>query len=365
MQKLFNSHWFLVAVFLYIIPSFFLPAIFDVQLFETVGVKILERTDFYTFDRPTHATFPFLPLLVWPYALFHFLSLQTGLDFVIFVRLMVILFVFATALMVPQKTRVWILFNPIVYMTSAVHGQADMILIFFALLSIHLESLKKSFLAGFFMAISTFVKNWSVIFLPLMFFTSKNKVPWVFGFLGIASVLLGVYIRFFHSNLNYILEAFFSHAGGAPGYWGITGILNLLGFSTTTVFEKSIFILATTFSILYLWILIKRLDVKLSILLLVLVFIVVTPGWGMQYAAWPIPFALLTNQVSKVKVYTFLGSIYLLVSYFQTYAYQFRLFADSFEILTKLSILLAVPLWLFTVYWFATLIYNSANGQDS
>ncbi len=365
MQKLFNTYWLLIAAFVYLIPSFFLPGILDVKLFETVGIKILERTDFYAFDRPTHATFPFLPLLVWPYALFHFLARLTGVEFVVFVRLMVIVFVFGMVFFLPKPTRKLFLFNPIIFMTVALHGQADMIVIFFTLLSVHFANIKKGFLSGFFMAISMFVKNWSVIFLPLMLVKVKNKLLWILGFLGTAGVLLGVYIRLLHSNLTFIFEAFFSHAGGAPGYWGLTGILNLFGFPSSRVFDLSMFILVITFGLLYFWVFLKKLDLKLSMLLLVLGFLVVTPGWGIQYAAWPIPFALFANQRHKLKIYTVIGTFYVLASYLQTYAYQFNLFVDFLRIMNKFSIILGIPLWFFTIYWLASLIYNSADGKDN
>ena len=64
----------LLALVIYLIPAFYLPTIPDVGLFETVGIKLIERVDFYAFDGNNHGTFPFLPFMNWFYAVAHILS---------------------------------------------------------------------------------------------------------------------------------------------------------------------------------------------------------------------------------------------------------------------------------------------------
>ena len=350
---------------MYVIPAIYLPAVSDVALFETVGVKVLERTDFYAFDRPNHATFPFLPLFVWIYAIFHYLSVATGIPFVVFVRLLVILCIFGIVRLLPKETRLLFLFNPVVFIVSAHHGQADMAVALFAMLSVVAGAGKKTghLMSGIYMSISVFVKNWSVILIPLFLLRLKS-LSWSLGFLAASFFMLGFYIRVMHANPKYIYESFVSHSGGAPGYFGVTGVLRLLSFVQPEfgkwilyVFDKSVYILIVAFTITYLFIIFKKFDIKKSILLLVLSFLIVTPGWGLQYASWVLPFAAFLghSQVNKIRMYSLLAFTYLSVSYLSFFYYDFNF--------STITILLGIPVWIFAIWWFLGLLFTRGKSD--
>lgn len=338
----------LIISLVYIIPAFFLPAISDVALFETVGIHIAMRDDFYAFDRPTHGTFPFLPLMTWIYGLFHMLSVYTGINFVVFVRLFVILFVVLTTILIRKFGRnPWLLIlNPITFLVVVLHGQVDAVLIFFVLAAIYnFEKPTKSSIA---LALSLLVKNWSIIFAPLFLIQRQKLSHLLLGIIGFALTIgffLLLHIRWFHSKPELFLETFTSHLGGSPGYFGYTAILNVLGFDSFAQFldNETTIILGAAFLAAYFISFVKKLNLVKSALLVVLTFLVFTPGWGLQYTFWILPFAIVAGESRKIIIYTLLATPYL------SLAYLFLILKSDLQLA---PIILGLPLWIFFVWWF-------------
>ena len=367
-----NLKLWILAFAIYFIPAFYLPVIQDVGLFETVGIKLLERVDFYAFDGPNHGTFPFLPFMNWFYAISHVLSKETDLPFIFFVRLLMIAAVFGTTILIGKLNRVkgvkkdqlFFLFNPVNLLVFSLHGQADILLIFFTLFSVFfLTSKKKSaFKSAVLMAISVLIKTWSIIFIPLFLIKLKNFpqiVTWLLTLIFIIGLTTSLYVKLFHSSFSLITETLNSHVGGAAGFWGYTGLLNLISklipsasLLINTLERNAIYSLIIAFGVIYFVIIKKHTPLLTSMVIFLLTFKLVSPGWGLQYTAWILPFAVARGMSKDFKTYSLLAILYLSLSYLL--AVPSSQLQNQFLIFT--SIALGLIVWIYVIYWLVQLI---------
>jgi len=184
-NKFFGPIIFLILLFHFITAFALGGEVGDVRLFASAGYAFYNKVDIYWVDQ-THGTYPFFPFMIYPYALFWYLSDKLPfVTFSFFVKLLLIPIIFLTSSLIAKILRqkgltkhksrlVQLLFltNPIVFLTITFHGQADILLIFFFIWSIYL--LKECFLSGILMVLSVLTKTWSIIFLPLVIFRIKS-----------------------------------------------------------------------------------------------------------------------------------------------------------------------------------------------
>src|SRR3989344_1228744 len=367
-----NLKLWILAFAIYFIPAFYLPVIQDVGLFETVGIKLLERVDFYAFDGPNHGTFPFLPFMNWFYAISHVLSKETDLPFIFFVRLLMIAAVFGTTILIGKLNRVkgvkkdqlFFLFNPVNLLVFSLHGQADILLIFFTLFSVFFFTSKKksAFKSAVLMAISVLIKTWSIIFIPLFLIKLKNFpqiVTWLLTLIFIIGLTTSLYVKLFHSSFSLITETLNSHVVGAAGFWGYTGLLNLISklipsasLLINTLERNAIYSLIIAFGVIYFVIIKKHTPLLTSMVIFLLTFKLVSPGWGLQYTAWILPFAVASGMSKDFKTYSLLAILYLSLSYLL--AVPSSQLQHQFLIFT--SIALGLIVWIYVIYWLFQLI---------
>lgn len=366
-----SSKLWLLAFLIYIIPALYLPTISDVGLFETVGIKLLERVDFYVFDGENHGTFPFLPFMNWFYALAHVLGKVTTLSFIFFVRLLMITAVFTTTIMIgklnksqdSKKDQLFFLFNPVNLLVVSFHGQADILLIFFVLASIFfLKQKHKSIVkSAVLMGLSILTKTWSVIFIPLFFIKIKEfskKCLWLLTQAVIIFLITGFYVRLFHSDFALLVETLTSHVGGAPGFWGYTGFMSLVSelipsvsWLINSLEDKARYILIFAFLVAFALIVKKRIPLLPSIVILLLTFKLATPGWGIQYTAWILPFAAVSGMTKSLKTYSYLAIPYVAFSYLLIITNH-----SNSEFLSIVSIAIGLPVWVYVIYWIVQLL---------
>lgn len=366
----------IAGLLLYLIPALYLPAIPDVALWETVGVKSLEGIDFYSFDRPTHGTFPFFPLMIWPHTLFHLISRTTNIPFVLFVRLLVTIFIIGIVFLIgkiinnqlmAKKMQALFLFNPVILLVTALHGQVDMIVAFFVLLTIYLLIIKKGSLlsSAICYGVSILVKTWSVIFLPLFFSVLKKDLKlWSFAVLGTIFSFVLLYMLVFFANPVYLAQAVLS-AGGGPGFWGYTAVINLLSEIFPSTVHLSVLlgqftalILLPIFSLAYFYIFRKNLSLIDSVVFLLLAFLIFTPRWGLQYSSWVLPFAAAAQFKNEINIYSLVASCYLALSY------SLLIIKDNLQIiepLTNIAMLIGLITWCFLILWFVHIIKTRTN----
>jgi len=342
--------------FFHLSTAFFLGGeVADVKLFATAGYALAHKIDIYWLD-PQGGTYSFFPLMIFPYSLFWYISDRLPiLTFSFLVKLLLIPVMFLTSRFFKSRIhRLLFLTNPVIFLTVTLHGQADLALIFFFILSIYY--LEKPAKAGIFMAISIMIKTWSVMFLPLVFFKLKSFRFWIS--FGISFLIIGFLYKFFvFSSWQRILTALIVHPSGSAGYWGITALLKLVWPSTVQFYSINRFwpLLA---SLVFGWWIAwkKKLTIFPAALLLILLTYVTTAGWGLQYSSWIIPFGILAQDFKKTNLYTLLSLPYLCIAYL-------GIAANAQVSPNNLVIFLSLPAWLFSIYWLTSFVKKQSRGN--
>ncbi len=346
----------------------------DVRLFATAGYSLAHKIDIYWLD-PQGGTYSFLPFLIYPYTLFWYLSEKTGLAFSFFVKLLLIPIIYLASLVIAKQLikqglpkyqakirQLLFLTNPIIFLTIIFHGQADILLIFFYLLSLVVLSsnLKNLVFSGFLMALSVCAKSWSVIFLPLVILKIPKifkKIIYLMAFCLTIIIFIFVYKLFIFTSFKRIFSVVLNRPTGSSGFWGITAWLNLLGFSEISNFyshNRSWFLLT---GLIFIWFFAwkKKINYWLSSLLIVLLVYCLTAGWGLQHSLWLIPFGLINNEIKKTNLYTFLCLPYLYFSY--------SAIALNLKLTINLEACLSISVWLFCCWWLWQLLKNFSGRK--
>jgi hypothetical protein len=113
----------------------------DVALFASAGYMLAHKLDIYLLDA-SHGTYPFWPFTIYPYALFWWLTTKIPfLTFSFWVKCLLIPIMFLTGKLIAKITQqpqsqLLLVTNPLLFLTITYHGQADILLIYFFLLSV-------------------------------------------------------------------------------------------------------------------------------------------------------------------------------------------------------------------------------------
>ncbi len=351
-KKILKKHFGKIKLFLfvfYLLVAFFLKGeVNDVALFSSVGYCLWHKIDIYWLDA-THGTYPFLPFTIYPYALFWFVSDKLPfLTFSFLVKTVLIPIFFLTASLIGkflkkqgvEKNKIKLakllfLTNPVLFWAVVFHGQADIALIYFFILSIyHLKNgLRKQpardhpwskGIAGLLMAFSIMTKSWSIMFLPLVLLkikSLKKKLIYFSTFFLTIFLFASLYKLFVFSSFSRIFKAALFHPTGAAGHWGITALFHLsskiLPLNSLISFysKKRALILSLALLTGFVFSIKKKLALLKGAQLFILIVYIFTAGWGIQYSAWIIPFALVNKDWQKNIRYTLLAIPYLSFSY--------------------------------------------------
>lgn len=188
--------------------------------------------------------------------------------------------------------------SPISLMVSGFHGNTDPVMIFFLLLSVYwlsnAESSPPAWLAGAAFGMSMNIKIVPILFLPLLLLhlpDTRQRLK----FLSAAAVI------FFVLSLPFMVQDPVAIArrvlgyGGIPGHWGVTRLLGLLFsyenplFLSYAVFGK--WILLALLLLASWWL--SRPERKGTLLqrcgAIAFGFMTLSPGFGVQYLAWLVP----------------------------------------------------------------------------
>jgi Gpi18-like mannosyltransferase len=116
--------------------------------------------------------------------------------------------------------------NPITIICTNIHGQFDVIPIFFLLLGIYLFNKHKEALSMSVLSFAIFTKTWPALFIIPLFKKLKNKL--LFSLIVIVSLLsLLFHCWFFKTPIMNIIMPIKNYRG-VYGYWGIGNILLIL-----------------------------------------------------------------------------------------------------------------------------------------
>ncbi|MBI5122361.1 hypothetical protein HZA75_00720 [Candidatus Roizmanbacteria bacterium] len=319
----------------------------DLTSFLDAGKVILNKQSIY----PT-LYFPFFPYLG---ALA--LSLKSFLSPLIFLKLIFTFFdlgnIFLVYLLSKKNLNQTLLYvvNPITIISSNIHGQFDVIPLFFLLLAVYLFNKRKEALSMTAISLAIFTKTWPALFIIPIFKKLKNK------FLVMLIFVIPLMSVFFHSwyfktPILKILMPIKNYRG-VYGYWGIGNILILLwpkiDASIIQFLRRIFFVVLFIFSFYP-----NNKNLIKNIFKIMLFFFVFTLTFGSQWLAWLVPFIILVRP-KNWQVFFVSASLYLLVVFTRN---VYLLPANITIIFDVLGTVLGFAAWLSTISLFKTSLSN-------
>lgn len=280
----------------------------DVFLFKDAGHYLRQRIDFYWIDSD-HNKYPFFPFLIFLFAGFDWiLEIIPQLNFMILIKLTLLFPLHFLAfwimkqskgLIIGRKSYLGLITSPIVYAVIFFHGQIDIILMAFFVISVwawNLRSGARSWLTSTLLYTGSVAsKTWSILFAPFLLW--YNKKDWKI-YLSIATtgilLILNIfgYTRYVDgSSVRTVLPAILK-PGGPIGEWGITLLKPLLPI----IIDYKLLIYGAFLFFGYLLILRTKYTFWKSITLFILWLYIVAIHWAVQYLIWILPFALFNRK---------------------------------------------------------------------
>jgi len=334
----------------------------DVMLFSGAGWHLRHKIDYYFIDSD-HSMYPFFPFLIFLYAPINLLTeIVPFLTFSFYLKLVLLAALYWLAPTVTNNHRQQLLFltSPITYCIVLFHGQTDILLLSFLILSLQLLNKKHLFVSALSFAASVAVKTWSALLLPVVLLSLKSAKKMGLFLLSVTAFLfidVFIYTRYvFGSGFRVVMPAIIK-AGGPSGQWGITYLMSFInGFHQW--FPPHSLVFFTVLFFLGQWFVFrskKTLKVQLMIELLLIYLII--PKWCIQYLFWLYPFLYLTNLINHLPLksaYIVLTGLYLFLNYLNL-ALGFSLIPAS--VIFPLGFLL----YLLFVYWFYLLTISPAK----
>jgi len=232
--------------------------------------------------------------------------------------------------------------NPLSFLISAYHGNTDPVFLFFVLMAVLLAESRRTFWAGLVFGLSCCVKIVPFIFLPVFWFWLQDRRE-KSVFLGAALVFpLVVYLPAFLLAPSFFFRNVFQYSGIA-GIWGI-GHLILEGFVAAGLLPKALDVALAVLSCLVLFTLplfvtgamyfsakavaTRRADLIEGMFFVAAFFLVLTPGFGVQYLLWPAYFAIMTLPALG-SAWVFLAGAFLIRVYAYWGGFVAPYYADS------------------------------------
>ena len=333
------------ALFIRLLSLFLFKDInnYDLESYQLVGN--LTKNFINIYPSPANIRYPYLPFYLYLEAIFPPIYLK----FINIIFDLAILYLVYLKSKRSFRTALLYAANPVTILISTLHGQFDVIPLFFLILSLNLLAKNKEVFAILAFSFSILIKTWPLIFVFIFLRSLRNKqlIPLilVFPLLGIA-----IYSYFFKvSPLNIVKTI--SEYQGLQGIWGF-------GY----IFKKKIFIYLFIFILLAYSCFLKGKSLIQKSYQFLIFFFFSTLGFSVQYLSWIIPFLILEKK-SK--------SIWLLIP-MSTYIisiYSFWVFFPNSVIVPlwfiSIQNLLGIALWIcFGIYWCIstkTSRYNKLN----
>lgn len=265
----------------------------------------------------------FLEVMGW-------LSRATGLPFPFWLRLPSILADFGSVFLVWKILKIenppsshfpmtlyLMALSPISLMVSGFHGSIDAVLIFFVLLSLYYLGVKKNLaLAGAALGMSLNFKLVALMFVPVIWFYLKEGRERLHYFAATAAVFTICSMPFILQDPLIIGRRLLSY-GSTYGHWGVSRMLesNLYAYVSYFLIGKYIALAFIVWTAAWL----NRctaMPVFHRFGLTAFLFLAVTPGFGVQYLAWLVPWVVVAGIWQTVGFY-FAGGVFL----FSVYTY--------------------------------------------
>lgn len=233
--------------------------------------------------------------------------------------------------------------NPITIICTNIHGQFDIIPIFFLLLAIYLFNKYKEALSMSVLSFAIFTKTWPALFIIPLFKKLKNKLLFL---LIIIVPLLAILFHcwYFKTPIMDIIIPIKNYRG-VYGYWGIGNILFLLwpriDGSILQILRRIFFIALFIYSFYP-----NNKNVIKNIFKIMLFFFIFTLTFGSQWLSWLVPFIILIKP-KKWQLFVVAATLYLIIVFARNVyllpdniTYIFRILETIFGFITWLATIL-------------------------
>jgi hypothetical protein len=367
----------LIALLARLIPAALLPrgAEYDIDSFRRVAEALLKGGTVY--NNPLvagrHPYLPFQLYLIWGAG---YISTVSKLPFVFVVKLPAIL---ADAVLAVLIFKIALNFgrtlaaafglallyalNPIAILVSAYHGQFDGETVLLLVLAWYFWHYSKQDgrrlgCSALLLGLAILNKSWPAMFLPIVLIrlsSAKQRIAYVLIALATPAVLTFLYIVVFHEDPYPLLHRALTHAG-VPGWWGASALVSLTWRFTGKGQEilnwlgqyARWFVLIGAACVYWVTRRQRALD---ALLTLVVMLYVLTSGFGLQWALWVVPFAILVGDLRRLDWYTLAALLYMLPAYYGYHFEPLLLRWLSPEQMSVVLIVCALPVWLVCVWW--------------
>ena len=242
--------------------------------------------------------------------------------------------------------------NPITIISSNIHGQFDVIPLFFLLLAIYLFSKHKEISSMTAISFAIFTKTWPALFIIPILKKLKNKFLVAFIIvIPLISVLF--HSLFFETPILEIISPIKNYRG-VYGYWGIGNILILLwpkiDGSILQILRRIFFIALFIFSFYP-----NNKNIVKNILIIILFFFIFTLTFGSQWLTWLVPFVILVRP--KNWIFFFVTATIYLISAFTKNVYLLP--ANIIAIFNVSETVFGFSAWLFII----SIFYEQRNNK--
>lgn len=253
--------------------------------------------------------------------------------------------------------------SPISILVSGFHGNTDPVMMFFIVLSIWLLQEESIGWAGVAFGLALGVKLVPVIFVPAVIVSivgTRNRLKW-----GGAAIITWVVVSlpWLIQSPGLILRTI-SGYGGSTGLWGfylITGVLRVSGYPMWYQIYAPCAKWLALGACASLPFVVKRCRPSLGLIeqcgLIASLFLFLSPGFGLQYLAWTVPWVIALAPCVIAQYYAVTG-VFLLSVYVEaawgngSRIYADLLLVDNWKMLIEVGIICWIAMGIMTrVYW--------------
>ncbi|MGC8947516.1 MAG: glycosyltransferase 87 family protein [Anaerolineae bacterium] len=341
---------------------------YDIESFRRVGEVFLQGQAIYS-SPLVSGRHPYLPFQVYLIGAAIWISQKSGLPFAFTVKLpsivadlgliaLIFRIVQKSGKSIEQAMTLGLLYalNPVSILVSAYHGQFDALPAL--LLALAWNCLSKPGLSALFLGLAVVDKTWPILFLPIALMrldSFRRQVLYCSIAVAIPVLLTTAYLVAFPEDAVPLVRRALTHSG-VPGWWGGSAILNILTGGTEWG-QRALGLLGNYGRWLVLgcvglsyWLTRKESTIA-ALVTAILTLYVFTPGFGLQWLLWVVPFAILAEDVGMLNKYVVGALLYMVPSYF---GYHLDTTLTALLSSPRMMVIMQVcgiPGWLITVVW--------------
>lgn len=312
---------FIIALVIRLISLFLFRNVnnFDLQSYLQVGELTLKGINIY--PNVTNLHHPYLPFFLYVEAMAVLFG-HSEIIIIMIIKFINIIFdlgiLYLIYLLSKKNLKIAFLYaiNPVTILITTLHGQFDVIPVFFILTSIYLLNKKQELLSVLSFSFAVLTKTWPILFVIPIARRMKRKKLLLLIFL-FPVLFVFIYSWLFKSSLINIGKTLIYY----QGLWGIWPsfvpilIGTTAGKSIVGIFwQKLMTLLFLTCFFIYAWFNKEKNLIK-NILSLLFFFFVFTTNFSIQYFTWIIPFLILIKPKNYLSL-IILISIYLFSFYY-------------------------------------------------